>query len=60
MIRWLALWMLIASCNGCMMFDDMYYDTPPQVQPQPNSCNVPAGPVNVAQSAEPELLQTKR
>ena len=64
MKRWLALWVLFASCSGCMMFEDMMYDGPQPGwtpgQTAPNSCGMPAGNVNAAQTAEPEMLQTKR
>ncbi len=53
MIRRLMLLILLASCQGCMMFDDLaYYDRP---MPPPSSCGV-AAPV-IQQTAEPELLR---
>jgi hypothetical protein len=55
MTRLIALLILLASCNGCMLYDEMYYDAPPIYTPAqaPNSCGMPAGNINVAQSIEP-------
>jgi hypothetical protein len=55
MKRWLALFLLLASCNGCMLFeDDRYYE--PAYEwgaPAPNSCAMSPGVVNVSQTVEP-------
>jgi hypothetical protein len=56
MKRWLALLLLLASCNGCMLFDEeRYYEEPSYmaVAPSPNGCAMPAGVVNVSQTIEP-------
>ncbi len=62
MKRWLCLVLLLAPCNGCMLFDDMIHDEPPyaRVQAPTGGCGVPAGNVNAAQTAEPELAQSRR
>jgi hypothetical protein len=50
MKRLLAILILVASCQGCMMFDDLaYYDGPP---PQP-ACGMPVA--QIQQTAEPPL-----
>jgi len=48
MTRWLAILIVLASCQGCMMFDD--FDQP--MPPQP-TCGMAAAPVQ--QTAEPPL-----
>jgi hypothetical protein len=60
MKRWLALFLLLASNSGCMLFeDDRYdgYDRPPHAwdtPPSANSCAMPTnGVVNVSQTIEP-------
>ena len=53
MTRWLTLLILLASCSGCAMFDDMMLDQPSMQAPPPSSCGLP--PVNVAQTNEPPL-----
>ena len=51
MKRWLAILILLASCQGCMMFDDLgYYDQP---MPPQSTCGMPAP--FVQQTAEPPL-----
>jgi hypothetical protein len=55
MKRLFTILILLASCNGCMLFDDMAYYEPP-MQSQPSSCAVPPI-VQIAQTQEPPLLQ---
>jgi hypothetical protein len=50
MKRCFAILILLVSCNGCMMFDDLYLDQP-TTQTQPNSCGLPA--TVVPQTQEP-------
>lgn len=52
MTRWLAILILLASCQGCMIFDEFpdFGPTPPQ-----GTCGMPA-PV-VHQTPEPPLLR---
>jgi hypothetical protein len=51
MTRWLAILILLASCQGCMIFDDLaYYDQP--MPPQP-TCGMAAAPIQ--QTPEPPL-----
>jgi hypothetical protein len=51
MIRWLAILFLLASCQGCMIFDDLaFYDQP---MPPANTCGMSAAAGQ--QTVEPPL-----
>ena len=62
MKRWLALFLLLASSTGCMLFDDMgYHDVPPwemhsTVEPPLGTCGQTIRNV-YSQTGEPELLR---
>jgi hypothetical protein len=54
MIRWLALFLLLASLSGCMLFEDEYYESGYDWSATTaSSCSVPTGNVNVGQTVEP-------
>jgi hypothetical protein len=56
MIRWLALFLLLASSSGCMLFDDYHDDYAPVYDwssAPSGSCSMPTGNVNVGQTMEP-------
>ena len=57
MTRWLAILILLASCQGCMIFDDLgFYDGPGEMPPPQGTCNM-ATPL-VQQTPEPPLRCT--
>ena len=56
MKRWLVLFAILASCSGCMLFDDLAYDAPSHViydAPPRNSCGTASGIITTSQTAEP-------
>jgi hypothetical protein len=55
MVRWLAILLLLASCSGCMMMDDLLFgDDVPAGSPPPGTCAV--NPRPMPQTVEPGLL----
>ena len=65
MIRWLVLVLLVSSCSGCMMLEEMIDESPSvgwsQTQAPPTGgCNAAPSRVSALQTAEPELMQVRK
>jgi hypothetical protein len=69
MTRWLAFFLLLIPCSGCMMIEDLLFfdDAPPgahrhhaTAEPPHGTCNLPGPSIAASQTAEPELLQIRK